>query len=460
MVYKPWDRRDVIKSMGLLTLGAAVLGYKRIKGRFERDSTHFIQQGKKPENPVTAIVVGAGSRGWGAYSSYALKYPDEIQIVGVAEPIPYRRRRMAEAFNIPEENQFETWEQVFDRPKFADVIFITTPDDLHYKPSMAGLELGYDLLLEKPIAQSWEECKDILELSEKKGAIVAVCHVLRYSPYYIKIKEIIDSGEIGDVVSMEHTELIEHIHMSHSYVRGLWNNSATSNPIILSKSCHDTDIIHWFAGKPCTRTSSFGSLTYFTLANAPEGSTERCTDGCPVESECPYSALKIYKNRRSFLQHMPIEEFTDETIIHQLKTGPFGRCVYRCNNNVPDHQVTNFEFEGGMTVSFTLEGKTWDTRRFTRIFGSKGDISGDERTLRITNYSKREYYEWDTSQAFQFASGHGGGDHGLMHDFVRAVAFKKPELLASAIQVSMASHLMAFMAEKSRLQGTVEIVGL
>jgi predicted dehydrogenase len=456
-----WNRRDLLKAMGLATLGAAV-GSKSLHANSVETFTipGFQNDGKKPDRPVKVIVIGAGSRGWGSYSSYARRFPDELEIVGVAEPIPFRRERMANAFNIPKENQFVTWEHVFDKPRFADALFITTPDDLHYGPSMAGLNMGYDLLLEKPIAQTWQECKDILELAEKKGSIVAVCHVLRYTPYFRKMKEIVDSGEIGDLISIKHTELIEHIHMSHSYVRGLWNNSETSNPIILSKSCHDTDIIRWMTDQPCTRTSSFGSLSHFHEGNAPEGSTPRCTDGCKVERECPYSAIKIYRERRIWLYHMPVEEFTDETITQQLKTGQFGRCVYRCDNNVPDHQITNFEFEKGITAAFSMEGITYDAGRHTRIFGSKGDITGDERTLRVTNFSKRKDYVWDASEAFQFASGHGGGDHGLVHDFVRAVAFQQPDILSSTIQVSMASHLMAFQAEESRLKGTVEEVGL
>lgn len=457
---KNWSRRDIIKTMGFASLGVTI--GKRTFGHNPGKRVLYPgpagEYAAKPKKPVTAIVLGAGNRGWGAYSSYAKRFPDELKIVGVAEPIPYRRERISEAFSIPAGNQFTTWEHVFDRPKFADTVFITTPDDLHYGPAMAGLENGYDLLLEKVIAQTWGECNDILELTIEKNAIVAVCHVLRYSPYYRTLKKIVETGEIGKVISINHIELIEHIHMSHSFVRGNWGNSKASNPIILSKSCHDTDILRWIIDRPCTRTSSFGSLSYFREENAPEGSTARCTDGCRVERECPYSAVRIYLDRRGWLGHLKLETVNETTITRELKNGPYGRCVFRCDNDVADHQITNFEFGDRITASFALEAHTSKGRRLTRIFGSEGDVTGNERTIEVADFSTGEIYTYEPGAAG--SSGHLGGDHGLMYDFVRAVSNRNPQLLSSTIQASMASHLMGFKAEESRINGTVEDVNL
>lgn len=452
MAESNWNRRTVLKSLGLAAVGAPLAGKAIDSNIAEINSLPFFKRNKKKlDKPVTAIVCGAGSRGWIAYSSYARKYPDELQIVGVAEPIPYRRERMAKAFNISKENQFVTWEHIFEKPKFADAIIITTPDDLHHGPAMAGLNLGYDLLLEKAIAQSWEECNDILKLAEKTNAIVAVCHVLRYTSYFRKMKEVIDSGEIGKVVSVQHFEPVERIHMSHSFVRGNWGNSKKSNPIILSKSCHDTDILRWLVGKPSTKVSSFGNLSVFRKENAPEGSTARCTDGCAVERKCLYSAIKLYKEKRAWLSHLNLEKVNDKTILRELKNGPYGRCVYRCENDVVDHQISNFEFEGGITVAFSMEAHTHYGGRRTRIFGTKGDMFGDEKSLTITNAISGKQDVWDVGKNKSDGSGHGGGDHGLVHDFVRAVSFQDPTMLTSTIQASMESHLMGFQAEESRL---------
>lgn len=448
-----WNRRNILKSLGLAAVGVPLAANSMASENKGRLISFPNKESKKLNKPVKVIVIGAGSRGWGAYSSYGLKFPEELQVVGVAEPIPYRRERISKAFNIPEKNQFVTWEHVFEVPKFADALFITTPDDLHYGPAMAGLKAGYDLLLEKVIAQSWKECNDILKLAEKNNSIVAVCHVLRYTPYFRKMKEILDNKEIGDIVSVQHLEPVERIHMSHSFVRGNWGNSKKSNPMILSKSSHDTDILRWLIGKPSKKVSSFGSLTVFRKEMAPSGSTLRCTDGCAVERQCPYSALKLYKEKRGWLQHLNLETVNDKTIMRELKNGPYGRCVYHCDNDVVDHQVTNIEFDDGVTASFSMEAHTHYGGRRTRIFGTKGDIIGDEHTITVTNALTGKQDIWDASKAQKFESGHGGGDHGLIYDFVRAVSFKDASLLTSTIQASMESHLMGFMAEESRLKG-------
>lgn len=458
MKNEAWKRRDVLKSLGLAAVGATLAN----QGSASSNLIIPVQnreKDKKPESPVKVIVIGAGSRGWGAYSSYGLKFPDELQVVGVAEPIPYRRERISKAFNIPTENQFVTWEHVFEKPKFADALFITTPDELHYGPAMAGLKAGYDLLLEKVIAQSWKECNDILQLAEERKSIVAVCHVLRYNAYFQHLKALVSSGEIGEVISVQHLEPVEHIHMSHSFVRGNWGNSKKSNPMILSKSCHDTDILRWIIDKPCKRVSSFGSLKLFRSEMAPKGSTDRCTNGCKVERECPYSAKKIYLEQKSWLQHLNLEEVNEKTILRELQNGPYGRCVYRCDNDVVDHQISNFEFENGITAAFSMEALTHYGGRRTRIFGTNGDIIGDEQTITLTNFSTGKQTIWDASKELN-GSGHGGGDHGLVHDFVTAVSFKDPGMLSSTIQVSMASHLMGFKAEESRLKGTVELIDM
>jgi predicted dehydrogenase len=320
---------------------------------------------------------------------------------------------------------------------------------------MAGLNMGYQLLLEKVIAQTWTQCNDILKAAEKNGSIVAVCHVLRYSPYFRKLKEIVSSGQIGDILSLQHLEPVEHIHMSHSFVRGNWSNSKKSNPMILSKSCHDTDILRWVIDKPCQRVSSFGALSYFRSENAPAGSTLRCTGGCAVEKTCPYSAKKIYLEKRTWLYHLNLEEVNDATILRELENGPYGRCVFHCDNDVVDHQIANFEFEDNITASFSMEAMTDYAGRRTRIFGTLGDLTGDESIISISDHTTDQNEIWDTTKATELESGHGGGDHGLVHDFVRAVSGNDPSILSSTIQVSMASHLMGFKSEESRLRRRV-----
>lgn len=452
-----WNRREVLKSLGMVTIGTTLVKNSYAESDVKEIYYKEDQDNRKLLAPVKVIVIGAGNRGWEAYSSYGLRFPDEMQVVGVAEPIAYRRDRLSKAFNIPAENQFKTWEEVFKVPKFADALIIATPDNLHYGPAITGLKMGYDLLIEKVIAQSWKECNDILKLAGEKESIVTAALPLRYKSYFRKLKELVKTGEIGKVLSVQHFDPIEHIYFSHSFVRGNRANSKISNPVILSRSSDDSDILHWIIDKSCSRVQSFGSLSYFRKEMAPEGSTDRCTNGCKVERTCPYSARKIYLEQKLWLDDLKIEEINDETILRELFNGPFGRCVYKCDNDVVDHQVVNYEFEGGLTANFSMEALTDYRGRRTRIFGTDGDITGDEKMLTVNKFSTGEQTIWNTPN--EPAEENHGENHALLRNFVRAVSFKDPNLVPT-IQETIASHLMGFKAEDSRLKGTIEKVGL
>lgn len=453
------NRRQWLKSVGTLAAGTTLAS--PALERLLRNPILDTPDRPLPslEKPITAIVAGAGNRG-NTYAGYNLKFPSDLLIVGVAEPIPFRRDRFARKYAIEARHQFTTWEEIFRVPKFADVVIITTPDHLHYGPAMAALKMGYDILLEKPIAQTWQQCTDIMTLAAEKNSIVAICHVLRYAPFFRKIKEVIDSGLLGRLVSIQLMEPVEHIHMSHSFVRGNWRNTAESNPMLLAKSCHDLDLLYWLIGKPCRRVSSFGSLTWFKKENAPSGSTPRCTDGCAVETECPYSALKIYYLKRTWLQHFDLPEEGDQgpTILRLLQTGPYGRCVYHCDNDVVDHQEVLLEFEEAITAAFSMEAHTSYGGRRIRIMGSMGDIVGDENDLIATDFRTNTVTRSNVREYASLSSGHGGGDYGLVRDFIRAVGERKPEHLLTTVQEAMESHLIGFRAEESRTEGKIVAV--
>jgi predicted dehydrogenase len=466
---KKIDRRKAIRSIAF-GIGSIPLISNALGNLDTNSHTSEVIKSRKFGNPdidkpITVITLGAGSRG-NTYGNYGVQFPKELNIVGVAEPIPIRNERYAEKHNIQAKNRFTTWEHVFERPKFADAVIISTPDNLHYEPCMKALEMGYDILLEKPIAPSEKECREILKLAKKTGRIVAVCHVLRYAPYFIKLKEMIDSGAIGQLISIQHMEPIEHIHMSHSYVRGNWHNSKKTTPIILAKSCHDLDILRWMIGKPCKSISAFGSLKWFKASNAPEGSTNRCTDGCAVEASCPYSALKIYhrERNRTYVFDLPKDKSKHgDYILEQLKTTNYGRCVYKMENDQPDHYVTSMEFEDDITANFSMEAFTSYHGRRTRIMGALGDIVGDMNEFTHTDFLTKKVTKWsmDVEDVGDYKnSGHGGGDWALVTDWIRAVKEQDASLLTSTIDASIESHIMGFMAEKSRHTNQVATINL
>lgn len=464
------NRRSLIKTL-TLSLGGTIISTETL-GKIAEDTFLY----ELPANPrhkpmvktVTAITLGAGNRG-NVYGGYAVKFPNDLKIVGVAEPNTFRNDRYAKTHNIVAENRFNTWEDVFKRPKFADAVIISTPDDMHYEPCMKALEMGYDILLEKPIAPTEKECRDILALAKKQGRIVAVCHVLRYAPYFVKMKELIAKGAIGRVLSVQHLEPIEHTHMAHSYVRGNWHNSKNTTPILLAKSCHDLDIIKWVIDKPSKEIVAMGDLTWFKAENAPAGSTNRCTDGCKVERECPYSAIRQYHDNlgRTSVLDVP-SDLTEKSqkqryILEKLKTSDYGRCVYRMDNDQPDHYIANIRFDDAITASFSMEAFTAYHGRRTRIFGSMGDMVGDMEELVVTDFrtGKQAKFKPQAEDVEGYKnSGHGGGDFFLVHDFAQAVAHQDPKMLTSTIDDSIESHIMGFMAEKSRKTKKLEKIKL
>lgn len=412
-------------------------------------------------NPVKILIIGAGDRGRG-YSQYALHFPEKATIVGVAEPDQYRRTYIADKFSLIKENIFTDWETAVQRDKFADVAIIATQDNNHTKPAIAFAEKGYHILLEKPMAQTEEECRQIVQAVQKNKVMFAVCHVLRYTNYTQTLKKLLNEGIIGDIVSIQHLEPVGYWHQAHSFVRGNWRNSQESTFMLLAKSCHDLDWIRYIADSKCQAVSSFGSLKHFRIENKPEGAAERCLDcKASIESLCPYSAKKVYFNCwKNGWKGWPLTVITDNpdpvSIEQALKEGPYGRCVYQCDNDVVDNQVVNFQFENNMTASFTMTAFTELTDRRTRIFGTKGEIEGNGRTIKIFDFITDKKNEIDTYKNPGVLQGHGGGDFGLMENFIQAILDQNPQSILTGPEATLESHLMVFAAEKARIRQTVE----
>jgi len=358
---------------------------------------------------ITAIMIGAGQRG-NTYSAYALDHSEELRIVGVAEPDETRRNEYKEKYNLPDDKCLYTWEDVFKEDKWADAVMICTQDAMHFGPAMAAIEKGYDILLEKPIAPTAEECRKIADAATKKGVKILVCHTMRYTPLFNAIKDVIDSGEIGDIMTVVHNENVGDYHQAHSFVRGNWSNLKESSPMILAKSCHDLDMLQWILSKKCIRLSSFGTLSYFRKEYCPENAPPRCTDGCTVD--CVYDARKFYLGSEN-MWFRPVAagcaDPTDEQVEEALKTGPYGRCVYQCDNDVVDHQVVSMEFEDSVTVIFSMTAFTPEISRSIKIMGTKGQMKVHTvpHTIEITKFKAYPQTE-ERTITIQDAAGHSG----------------------------------------------------
>lgn len=413
---------------------------------------------------MSAIVVGFGARG-ARYAEYSMKHPEELEILAVADPIPNRLESAKIRHNVPDDMLFADWRDLAALPKMADFAIVGTQDNMHYEPALALIDKGYDLLLEKPMAPTAWECKAIMEAAEKKGVRVVVCHVLRYTDFWGKLKDLLDEGAVGKVQSIIHMENVGNEHYSHSFVRGNWRNTAESSCMILAKSCHDMDLLQWLIGKQCKKVQSFGSLTYFTHENRPEGAPDRCTQGCPHADTCNYNAIKLYCEAAEThwfrrVAAKTVDFPTDEQVREAIETGPYGRCVFACDNDVVDHQVVNLEFEDGCTVSFTMCAFN-KGGRFMRIFGTKGEIEADmdECNIKVYSFDTHAVTEYNTKKVgHDISAGHGGGDQGIVRDAVKYLSGEEQPKTISSVRTSYLSHLMAFAAEESRL--TEKVVDL
>ena len=410
---------------------------------------------------LTAVLIGAGNRGT-TYTDKMYELPEMFKVVGVAEPVESRRNYIRDKHGIDEAMCFDDFKPLFAQGKVADFAIISTMDQLHFEPAMMAIKLGYNILLEKPVSPNPAECKIIAEEAEKYGVKILVCHVLRYTPFFNTLKDIIDSGKIGDVVSINHEECVGNVHMSHSFVRGNWGNSDRSSCMLLQKSCHDMDILQWLLGKKCKKVQSFGSLTHFTAKNAPEGAPEYCIEGCPHADTCYYNAVKLYlddKENDWFRTTCTKQtEPTDEMVEEAIRTTQYGKCVYKCDNNVVDHQTVNLLFDDDITVTFTMNPFNLGGR-FIHIMGTKGELRAalddNDTPIEIFDFDTRKTTEIPMSGLDGIAGGHGGGDEGIvrtLYDYFRGTYDGKS---ACDISVSCANHLIVFAAEEARANGTV-----
>ncbi len=395
----------------------------------------------------TCIIVGAGGRGKDSYAPY-IKKTGIMKIVGVAEPDENKRMSFKKDYDISDDMCFSDYRDLFSLGKLADSVIICTQDRMHLEPTKMAVKCGYNILLEKPIAPTVEEVEELEKVISGYDKLFITGFVLRYTPFVIKIKELIDNGEIGDIITMQHNENEGYWHHAHSYVRGEWSNADTSSPLIVAKSCHDFDLIMYLMGCDCKSVSSYGRNTYFTKENAPGDVPLRCTDVCEYSKSCPYDAVKSYTSGegRYFVHKFECGD-NNEDIINALKHNPYGRCVYRCDNNVCDHQVASMEFENGATAVFTVSAFSLENTRTLKIMGTKGEIGGcmEDGVIVLKKFLDGSKTKIEITHD---GTKHCGGDGGLMEYFAKSL-----ENNLTPDKWVFKSHKAVFAAERSRVEG-------
>ncbi len=410
------------------------------------------------DKPIRVALLGAGGRGT-MFASLLKNYVPDAKLVAVAEPREAYRKAIAKEHQLSEKETYQTWQACAKAEIDCNAVIVATMDQEHVEPAVTFLKRGCHLFLEKPMATTLEDCQAIAAAQKDSGAITAVCHSMRYHKGFRKLKELVTSGRIGRVITMNQLEQVGYWHQAHSFVRGNWGNEARSTFMLMAKSCHDLDYICHLVDLPCERVSSFGSLAHFTKADAPEGATERCTDGCPVEADCPYSALKqyVYTDRETWPANVVSFEHTVEAHLEALRSGPYGRCVYKVDNDVVDHQVCAIEFAGGVTATFTMTAFTQGGGRILTLHGSEGELRFEEHKIVIRDFGSNNV---ETILIRPEQGGHGGGDCRVITSWMRAIREQDPSHILTDVHESLKTHSVVFAAEQSRREGrTVETGG-
>ncbi len=406
--------------------------------------------------------IGCGGRTQ-TYLGLAAQMPEYYEVAAAADPIAGRVEKVRGLSRNPDFRGFDSDKAILAADKLADVMIIGTQDAYHVTPCLAAMQKGYDILLEKPIAANLADVIRVEQEARRLGRKVLVCHVLRYTPFYQKVKEIADSGMLGEIVSLNAAEGVGAWHQTHSYVRGHWSVAEKASPMIIAKCCHDMDILSWLAGEKCAAVSSFGRLSYFTEKNAPEGAPARCTDGCPAARACPYNAVLYATRHRSWLPFVYDEAggASLEDIRQWLSRSPWGRCVYRCGNTAVDHQVVNLSFAGGSTATFTMTA--FESGRNIDIYGTQARLHGGDFykhnagfEIIVTEHASGAVSRFDAGRpAGGGYAGHGGGDGGLVAALYHEMMKDDPAQMRSSLALSVESHVMGFAAEEARLTGRV-----
>ncbi len=418
------------------------------------------------DRKMKVAILGLGSRGLDVYAKGIQEFPEKMELVAAADLKPERLAEARRLYGLKEEVCFSSGEQMLAEEKLADVLFICSQDQDHVNHAVAALEKGYDLLLEKPVSASEQECRRLLQAASRYGRKVCVCHVLRYTPFYGKIKELIGQGRLGRILTIQAREDVGYFHQAHSFVRGNWRREEETSPMILAKCCHDMDLFVWLCGGGCQSVSSFGMLSHFKEEYAPEGAAFRCLEGCRAKEQCPYDAEKIYiTDERTGVRYTDdwpvntvVQNPTEERVRKALQEGPYGRCVYHCDNDVVDHQVVNLQMEGEITVTFSMCAFSARCDRYIKIMGTLGELEGymSEKKLRYTPFGGKTRII-DLEKENRDFRGHGGGDLRMLEQFADYVMLGKQSPSITDLESSLESHRMALAAERSRKNGGEQI---
>lgn len=409
----------------------------------------------------TVSIIGCGSRGCDTYGSLCYAQKDKFEIVALCDVNASKVKKYGDIYGVRDSMRFTDEDEFFSK-KHSDALVIATLDRDHVRQAIKAIRLGYVILLEKPVSSDETELKALLSEQKKYNAKIMVCHVLRYAPAFLKAKELLNEGTIGDIVSIDATEQIAYWHFAHSYVRGNWRKEEDTAPMILAKCCHDLDLLQYYAGSEAVSVNSIGDLTFFKPSNAPSGSAERCV-ACKLNNTCPYSAVSYYvenyksigspENQWPYNVVCPNIPDDADKLLSAIRDGNYGKCVFHSDNDVCDNQIVTIRFKNGVNAVLKAVAFTHDIGRRIFFYGTKGEIEFDETRgiIVVKKFGEDNYTIYMKDLTCNDEFGHGGGDVGIIKSFYQLLTGNEnPE---TSLEKSVESHLIGICAEKSRKTG-------
>ena len=363
------------------------------------------------------VFAGSSSRALWMYAkpmaSEELK--DVTELCGVFDINPGRAAEFVKivGMDMPIYTDFD---KMIEETK-PDYVIVTTVDAYHSDYIIRALELGCNVITEKPMTTDENKCNAILEAKEKYGKEVIVTFNYRFAPFKTKIKEIIDSGVIGDIYSVHFEWLLDRVMKlgAHgaSYFRR-WNaRMAKSSGLLVHKSTHHFDLVNWWIGQKPKRVSAFGKLNLYGAKNAKFQNTTRCCE-CPYAKECEF-----------YYEMTPLE--LDYYKANEQYDGYWkDNCVYAEDIDIYDTMAVNVEYDGGAIMTYSLNATTAYEGWRIVINGSGGRLEATEYESGFqskVNEDVVKVFDLDDNcteyHITRGGGGHGGGDQRLRNMIFR-----------------------------------------
>ena len=400
--------------------------------------------------PLNIAVVGTGNRAR-TYVRYLLSHSEEARLVAAADPDLRRLERFAAETALDASRLFDSDERMLDcHSKDIDAVIIASPDRYHFQQAMSALKAGCHILVEKPVACSAAEVSEIASEASRRSLVAGVCHVLRYHPYFVTLHNLVSSATLGRPVAIHHRLCVGLDRALHTFVRGPWADSRLTSPPILSKCCHDADLLLWLTGATAAYgVTSVASSPALLRHDMPPDASDRCID-CHAENRCPFSAVDLYGRRQVWTDNFdPLPGETRQmTIDRYLRQTRFGRCAYTCRTDAPLSQTICMTTGKGCIATLTMDMLGENARRTTDIVLTHGEIHGDELTLAYSQLGTGK------TTTLEFAPGpfHSGADHALIADFLAAIRDPSHVMRATISEAEASTRicLQAYESARSR----------